>query len=346
MQVKTGYTFDDVLLVPKYSEITSRQHVDLSVDLGKGVKLVTPIVSANMKSITEVAMAQRMILFGGLAIFHRFGPPDSQIQFFKETASAYIEPENARNHVGCSVGIQYEDQKLVDKIVDVGCKIICVDVAHGDHVGCNEMTSWIAKKYPDVLIIAGNVATRSGALRLYDSGANVIKVGIGGGSLCTTRIETGNGVPQLTALEEVYESSKAHHWSATGERRFKIIADGGIRRAGDIVKALCFSDAVMLGKLLAGTDETPGWVDQGTNGKKFKEYAGSSTHKTNHVEGVIAKIPCKGPVTPIITKLLEGLRSGCSYQGASNLEELKISPEFVSITNAGLKESHPHAESL
>lgn len=362
MQVKTGYTFDDLLLVPKYSEVSSRQKVDISVNLGKDVLLHMPLVSANMKSVTEVEMAKKMILLGGLALFHRFGSDDSQIKFFKESASSYVGERIASNHVGCSVGIQESDKLLTDKLIAIGCKIICVDVAHGDHIGCNQMTSWIAKKYPEVLIISGNVASKSGALRLYNSGAHVIKVGIGGGSLCTTRIETGNGVPQLTALEEVYEASKVYEEKVltdenydyspyrssvfNGERKFKIIADGGIRRAGDIVKALCFADTVMLGNLLAGTDETPGWADQGTNGKKFKEYAGSSTHKSNHVEGVIAKVPCKGPVTPIINKLLEGLRSGCSYQGADNLEELKISPEFVSITNAGLKESHPHAESL
>lgn len=355
MNIKTGYTFDDLLLVPKYSEVSSRQKVDLSVDLGKNVLLDIPLVSANMKSITETGMARKMILLGGLALFHRFGESDSQIRFFKESVISYVGNKNAYNHVGCSVGIQETDKILIDKIVDTGCRVICIDVAHGDHIGCNQMTSWIAKKYPEVLIISGNVATKTGALRLYNSGADVIKVGIGGGSLCTTRIEAGNGVPQLTALEEVYRASLPYAHSVTSrERKFKIIADGGVRRAGDLVKALCFSDTVMLGNLLAGTDETPGQIIIEHIGKKvplktieYKEYAGSSTHKTNHVEGVIARIPRKGPVEPIINRLLEGLRSGCSYQGAHNLYELKIDPEFVYITNAGLKESHPHAlESL
>lgn len=351
MNIRTGYTFDDVLLVPKYSKVSSRQNVDLSVSLGKGVQLGIPLVSANMKTVTETNMARTMIMLGGLAVLHRFCTPEQQIGFFKESVSNYVGEADAFNHVACSVGVQKEDMNLVDKIADVGCRIVCIDIAHGDHVACNSMTSWIATKYPRMLIIAGNVATKTGALRLYDSGAHVIKVGIGGGSLCTTRIETGNGVPQLTALEDVYEASlpsataldaRSFHGISV-QRKFKIIADGGIRRAGDIVKALCFSDAVMLGNLLAGTDETPGWVEQGTNGIRFKEYAGSSTHKTNHVEGVVAKIPYKGSVKPIIQKLLEGLRSGCSYQGAANLDELKEDPEFVSITNSGLKESHPHA---
>lgn len=372
MKITKGYTFDDVLLVPKYSEIVSRKEVDVSVDLGKNVKLKMPIVSANMKSVTEVDMAKKMVMFGGLGLLHRFCDIETQLNFFIDAAVRYVGNSDSFQNVGCSIGIKKEDRLNVDKMVAVGCKIICIDIAHGDHYECNEMVSWIANKHPEVLIIAGNVATRAGALRLYNSGANVIKVGIGGGSLCTTRIETGNGVPQLTALEDVYNASfpDIDYVSErnlmvdemrgicqgcldnAGEvtRKFKIIADGGIRRAGDIVKALCFSDAVMLGNLLAGTDETPGQIViksktefNVTKNIKYKEYAGSSTHKTNHIEGVVAQMPHKGPVGPIIEKLLEGLKSGCSYQGAADLTELKQQPEFIQITNAGLKESHPHA---
>lgn len=724
MKIKSGYTFDDLLLIPKYSQISSRNKVRLNVDLGKDIKLQIPIVSANMKSVTETSMAEKMISLGGLALLHRFCDIESQLKIFHNTITNCADNPEPLLHVGCSIGIKQEDKINVDKIVKAGCKIICIDIAHGDHADCNDMVSWIAINHPEILIIAGNVATRSGALRLYDHGADVIKVGIGGGcfaagtrilmangiyknieeiipgdrvinkdgnavnvvksfstgekkiiklrnntwynhtyvtpdhnywvgdlnsvskktlqsrgyarllasqsktipkqskirwksinetqqdclllpknikfelpedfsieiskrkggnwrteniykvdykltpsyelgyifgtflgdghamhaiqkngshignvswafglneeeiaiklnncvrnifnkelviekkksiiscyfyykpfadflvnfgkrynknlptnllvnnkdylkgiydglidsdghiskdgrisvgntsskiielfnvihfilnnsfpnneyrkpsvgglkncnienyhesyiarpllnekyrlfdkyqvvkilekteielyvnvydievdcdthsfiannaivhnSLCTTRIETGNGVPQLTALEDVYQASQIVMSENTIVRKFKIIADGGIRRAGDVVKALCYSDAVMLGNLLAGTDETPGEIIQNQDGFRFKEYAGSSTHKTNHVEGVVVRIPYKGPVSPIIENILEGLQSGCSYQGAEDLLELKEDPEFVFITNAGLKESHPH----
>lgn len=335
MRIKTGYVFDDVLLVPKHSDVEKRSSVDLSVDFGHHInKLTIPIVSANMKNVTGAEMADTIASIGGLPILHRFY--SSNHEMVAEFMKTWLH-----SNVGCSVGVQSSDKELVDQLVGVGCQVICVDVAHGDHDNCVRMCNYIAAKH-DVLIIAGNVATLSGALRLYHAGARVIKVGVGGGSLCTTRIETGNGVPQLTALEDVYEASKTVHGeSGHPRRKFKIIADGGIRSAGDIVKALCFSDAVMLGNLLAGTNEAPGAIVT-IAGVRYKEYAGSSTHKTNHVEGVSALVPAKGPAANVIAQLLEGVRSGLSYQGVSNLDELKVEPEFVTISNAGLKESHPH----
>lgn len=338
MIVKPGYTFDDVLLLPKYSEIRSRSEVDISVDLGKGVKLTLPIVSANMSNVTGSHMAGVLAgQLGCLPILHRFYTThDELIEDYKRAVfcssvfSAVQYPV-----IAASVGVQAQDKELVAKLVDAGCKVICIDVAHGDHLNCRDMTSFVAKTYPDVLLIAGNVATGAAAAMLANDGADVIKVGVGGGSLCTTRIETGNGVPQLSALEDVYSRSTRM------PKPFKVIADGGIRQAGDIVKALCFSHAVMLGNLLAGTDEAPGKVTE-VNGIKYKEYVGSSTHKSQHVEGVRASVKCKGGVARIIDHLIAGLRSGCSYQGAENLAELRDKPQFISISSAGLKESHPH----
>jgi IMP dehydrogenase len=350
MKVRPAYTFDDVLLVPKHSTIQSRSKVDLSVDLGKGIQLGMPIISANMSNVTGPSMARAMLGMNGLALLHRFGSFDEQVADLME---ALGDPPELRNpaYIGTSVGINILDREHVHKFVDCGCRIICVDVAHGDHIGSVNMVEWIAKTYPQVLLIAGNISTASGALRLASAGADVVKVGVGPGSLCTTRIETGNGVPQLTALDDVYEASKEYEltepndyvlYRFQGKRKFKIIADGGIRRAGDIVKALCFADAVMLGNLLAGTDEAPGDVITRTDGRRYKDYAGSSTHKTSHVEGVKARVPCKGPVQPVLQRLLEGVRSGLSYQGAATLEELRRDPEFVILSSASLAESHPH----
>lgn len=335
MNIRPGYVFDDVLLVPRHSTIKSRSDIDLTVDLGKGIVLKNPIVSSNMKHITDVDMAKALTKLGSLAILHRFvkKPEEDIWSMFKKATD---NNKNKINNIGISVGIQLQDYKIVDSFIGY-CKIYCVDVAHGDTRDCLKMVEYIASNDPSALLIAGNIATKEGALRLHDAGANVIKVGIGNGSICSTRIQTGNGVPQLTALEDVFKASK----DKDGQRKFKIISDGGCSKSGDLVKALCFSDAVMLGNLLAGTDEAPGNLVE-IDGIQYKEYAGSSTFKTTHVEGVAGVVKTKGPVELVIQKLLEGVRSGCSYQGVSNLEDLKEDPEFVSITNAGLKESHPH----
>lgn len=331
MKIKTGFTFDDVLLVPKYSTIKSRKDVDLSVDLGKGVKLKIPVISANMKTITSESMCIALSNLGGLPIMHRFYESlDKQIDAFVELSKI----DKISLNVGVSVGIGLTGKNTFNALAEYGATIFCLDIAHADSLAAVEMIKYINKTLPHALLIAGNVATASAAQRLADAGADVIKSSIGGGSLCTTRIETGNGVPTLTALDEIYAQSN-------NGKNYKVIADGGIANAGAIVKSLCFSHAVMLGNLLAGTDEAPGDTII-HNGNKYKIYAGSSTHKTNHIEGVVGLVPCKGSVKNIVQSLMEGLRSGCSYQGVHNLDDLKKDPEFVSISNVGLVESRPH----
>lgn len=339
MEIREGLTFDDVLLVPNYSEIESRASVDLSVELPKGIKLKNPIIPANMKTVTGRAMAQAMHDLGGMAILHRFMTLPLQIEAFKNIHN-YSGEYLVEDHVGFSIGVKHSDEHAVRCWAEAGAKIACVDVAHGDSKLTLDMCEWIAKTYPEMLLIAGNVATGSGARRLWNAGVDVVKVGVGPGSLCTTRIETGNGVPQLTALMDVAEERDKLKTNVQ-QKTLPIIADGGIKNAGDCVKALCFADLVMAGNIFAGAIETPGNTVT-MNGLLYKEYVGSSTHKTNHVEGVSAMVPQKGHVRDIMTKLLEGVRSGCSYQGSRNLLELKDNPQFVKITNAGLKESHPH----
>lgn len=345
--IKDGFTFDDVLLVPQHSTIKSRSEVDISVKWA-ALRFDHPIIPANMKTITGCDMAYSVVGSGGLAILHRFMPIEEQIYISKNIVNMFGDHKFA-----VSVGIKPTDKENIAKFIDVGVKMFCIDVAHGDSNQCAEMTSWIKEKYSnDVFVISGNVATGAAARRLWEAGANVVKVGIGPGSLCTTRIETGNGVPQLTALMEVsgvqkqlielwkHKDKEHYPWSKT-TRQFPFIADGGIKNAGDIVKALCFADMVMVGNIFSGCEETPGKVLT-LDGVPHKEYVGSSTHKSNHVEGVSALVPCKGKFNDILVRLLEGLRSGCSYQGAANLTELKDNPEFVKITSAGLRESHPH----
>jgi len=328
MHLRQGLTFDDVLLVPKHSTLRTRKQVNIGVDLGKNVRLAIPLISANMKSVTEAAMAQAVGHLGGFGLLHRFMPVEDQVQMWRQCRKTTIL-------VGASVGVKPEEIARADALANAGCRVICVDVAHGDSEGCVRMVQYISTHHPHVLIIAGNVATADGAMRLYEAGADVIKVGVGPGSLCTTRIETGNGMPQLTALMDVAQARKE------ANAQFTIIADGGIKNAGDMVKALCLADAVMLGNLLAGTDESPGELIA-INDQKYKQYNGSSTHKPSHIEGVTAMVSYRGPVVRVITKLMEGLRSGCSYQGAHDLNDLKKGPEFVLISHAGLTESHPH----
>lgn len=334
MKVKKGYTFDDVLLVPNYSEVKSRSDVDLSVDLGKGIKLKGPFISANMKTVTGPVLASQMYNWG-MGLLHRFDTIDNQIKNYQKacTVDGHFSNEIA-NTVGVSVGVNSFDD--IDKLLEeTNSKIVCVDVAHGDHKNCLDVVTYIAKKYPAVLLIAGNIATGQAALRLENAGADVVKCGIGGGSICSTRIETGNGVPQLSALEDVYTTLKSGY-----NNRTKIIADGGVKKSGDVVKALCFSDAVMIGSLLSGTEQASGEIVF-VDGERYKRYSGSSTHKTSRIEGVSGLVPYKGSMSNVMTKLVEGLQSGCSYQGCDNLIDLKESPQFIEISNAGLIESKP-----
>jgi IMP dehydrogenase len=343
MIIREGLTFDDVLLVPQHSDIGSRSRdVDVSVKWGC-LHFANPIIPANMKTVIGEDMAIKIVKNDGLAILHRFMEEKEQLRI-----ANFIVDNHGNENFAVSIGVKPADRELIGRFRDAGIRIVCIDVAHGDSKMCIEMTNWIKTTYPDMFVIAGNVATGEGARRLWEAGADVVKVGVGPGSLCTTRIETGNGVPQFTALADVAEVQRqlnelerTKHYPGEKRRHFRFISDGGIKSAGDIVKALCFADMVMIGNLFAGCEEAPGRrveIDKVT----YKEYVGSSTHKTNHIEGVAALVPYKGTFQNIMTGLIEGLQSGCSYQGAHNLEELKDNPVFIKITSAGLRESHPH----
>lgn len=339
-KLEIGLSFDDVILSPQYSDIESRSLIDLSVDLGKNVILKIPIVSSPMSHVTESAMAISIAMMGGLALLHRFCSIEEQIKMFR----CSLVEELYRYNVGCSVGAKEKDKEDVDKLVDAGCKIICIDVAHGHSSYCGRMTEWIAKKYPEILLISGNVATGPGARFLAERGADIIRVGIGSGSSCLTRINAGAGVPQLTALYNAYQESFDDPYPYQEDftkRNYKIIADGGIRCGADAVKALCFSELVLLGNYLAGTAESPGQLIN-IEGKQYKAYEGSSTHKTSYIEGVKGFVPRKGTVRDVLEPLLQGIRSGMSYVGVDNLIDLKDNPPLVRMTNAGLIESHSH----
>lgn len=316
---KEALCFDDVLLTPKYSTIESRSTVDTTV-----MNLAHPIIPANMQTITGENLATAAIQAGGLAILHRFMPFEEQIKI----ATNILMAQGSDKHFAVSVGAKSNDKEYVSAFYKAGIRIINIDLAHGDSKQCIEMTAWIRESYSDVFIISGNVATGDGAYRLWKAGANAVRVGVGNGSLCTTRIETGSGMPQLTALIDVAEKREYSIKNKFITKPIYIISDGGANSAGDLVKALCFADLVMTGNLFAGCEETPGKkiiID----GVYYKQYVGSSTHKSKHIEGVQAMVRCKGIYQEVLTKLLEGVRSGMSYQGAKNLQELKTNPEFV-----------------
>jgi IMP dehydrogenase len=332
-------TFDDVLLVPQYSEIASRKEVDLSTNL-LGMKLTTPICSANMDTVTEVAMANTVFDLGGIGFLHRYAPHESVLKWIKEI-------HNSKRVVIPSIGVKPEDFDYAMAYANEGVLGINVDVAHGDSAHTVQMVERLAKA--GINVIAGNVATKDGTLRLVRAGAKAIKVGIGPGSLCTTRIVTGHGVPQLTAIEECAAVKRYAPVS--------IIADGGIRNAGDCVKALAFgADMVMVGSLFAGTNESPGEATYLINDKGLhyhaKQYRGmasraarnsvAQTDSSYTPEGEATYVELKGPVKEVIEQLVGGMRSGFSYSGALNLKELQEYAQYVTITSNGMAESKPH----
>ncbi len=328
------YCFDDVLLVPQYSEIESRKDIDISTEIA-GINLNIPIISANMDSVTEDIMAQAMYECGGLGILHRYSNFE---KIFKQ-----IEYLNANKVFPIpSIGVNDLDKKFIEEL----CKrskieelsiisTVCIDIAHGNCKRTEEMIRLLK----DLLfkVIAGNVATLDGAIDLVEAGADVIKVGIGPGSLCTTRIVTGSGVPQLSAIMDVCHIKKQNP-------NVKIIADGGIKNSGDIVKALAAgADAVMIGRLFAGCKETPGEVVRGK-----KVYRGMASYSAQMdyngevhgtPEGEAIFVDAKGSVKDIVKQLSDGIRSGLSYSGASNIKELQKKAYFIKVSSNTLIEN-------
>ena len=469
--IRDALTFDDVLLVPKRSLIHSRKDVDLSTRLSRNIKLNIPIVSANMDSVTESAMAISMAHNGGIGIIHRFMPVERQVEevlkvkraesviieepytiwpsatmsdakrlmqekgvsgllvvdankkllgiltardlLFEDndlnrvselmtpmkslhTASADASIDEARQllrkykleklplvdeeghlrglitskdmvtlaerpqackdskgqlTVGAAVGIREGYIERARALVDAGVDVLVVDVAHGHSDRVLNVVRKLKKELSQVDVIAGNVATPEGTKDLIDAGSDAVKVGIGSGSICITRIVTGAGVPQLTAVLECAEAAR--------ESGVPIIADGGIRNSGDITKALAIgASSVMIGSMLAGTEESPG-VTVMRNGRKYKIHRGMASVGASMkrgteeaedeaalleyvAEGIEAFVPYRGTSHEILAQLAGGIRSGLSYCGAKTLAELRQNASFVRLTSAALKESYPH----
>lgn len=330
---KEYLTFGDVLLKPNYSDIKSRSEVNTTVKI-KDFIFSNPLVPANMKSIMSLDMCRELYKTKSLGLMHRFWDIKDQLNLFKDLKLEF--GTDVFNYIGCSIGVKEEDYKNLESFIDLGVKIVCIDIAHGHSKECGKLCKNIKAIYPGVLLIAGNVATEEGADYLWDSGADVVKGGVGGGSLCTTRIKTGAGVPQLSAIKEIYNNKNLMLRSDK-----YLISDGGIRDIGDLVKALAFSDMVMCGNLFAGLEESPEETME-IDGVKYKKYAGSSTHKTTHIEGVVSLVHIKGKYKDLLEEYLQGIRSGLSYAGAQDLNVFKRVANFVKITNSSITESHSH----
>lgn len=337
MHIEDGLTFDDVLLIPNYSEVSSRSQVTLSVPLSKGFHVEFPVVPANMTTVVEEKMIEKFAENKALTFYHRFAPIEKQITLFENMRQ---KNDEIPNYLGFSVGVKEEDYKNLPKLIAAGARAIVIDIAHGDSKACLDMTKCISNNYPNVFLVAGNVVTPEAADRLYRAGADAVKVGVGGSMVCSTRIVSGNGYPQLSALMNVAEKRDA--LSRELGRPLFMIADGGCRIGADFVKSLCYADLVMSGGYFAGSDEAPGDTVV-ENGKTYKRYDGSSTlNKTTRHEGVKSLVLSKGPVQDLINSVKEALQSGCSYQGVNNLKDLKENPRFVRCTHASIVESYPH----
>ena len=476
MEFKEGLTFDDVLLVPKYSDITSRSQTDLTTKLSRHISLKIPLISANMDTVTESSMAVTMAREGGIGIIHRFLTVKEQVNEVlkvKRSGSVMIEnpytirPEqtvdeaisytldkdvsgllvadadsklvgiltgrdlifesdnkkrimdvmtkdvvtarpgidleeakkilhknrieklplvddsgivrglitskditNRENYpdatqdkkgrplVGAAVGVKGDFMERTESLLDAGTDTIVVDIAHGHSDNAITTVRHIKKAFPDCELIAGNVATAKGAEDLIKAGVDAVKVGVGSGSICITRVVTGSGVPQLTAVMECAQVGKDHD--------VPIISDGGTRTSGDATKALAAgASSVMVGSIMGGTDESPGSVLT-KNGKRFKVYRGMASlgaslgRKAKEpanasmiedlndyvAEGVEALVPYKGSVTDILKQLSGGIRSGLSYCGARTISQMQENAEFIKMSGAGFAESQPHDVSL
>jgi len=473
LDIREGLTFDDVLLVPKFSDVSSRSQTDLSTQLSRNISINIPLISANMDTITESSMAVTIAREGGIGIIHRFlsiKEEVNEVLKVKRSGSVMIEnpysinpeqtienafsimnekqvsgllvvdsssklvgilterdvlfePSNCsklvqdlmtkdvvsakqgidlneskeilkknrieklpilddnnlvkglitsqdisnlekypnaskdnkgRPIVGAAVGVKGDFMERTEALIDAGTDAIVVDIAHGHSENAINTVKNIKKAFPNCELIAGNVATAKGTEDLIKAGVDAVKVGVGSGSICITRVITGSGVPQLTAVMDCAKIGKEHN--------IPIISDGGTRTSGDATTALAAGAySIMVGGSFGGTDETPGTTIT-KNNKRFKIYRGMASlaasmgRKTKETgtlaltddindyvaEGVEGMVPYKGSVTDIITQMTGGIRSGLSYCGAHNIKQMHKNAEFIKISRAGFAESQPH----
>lgn len=387
-----GLTFDDVLLLPGYSDF-SRSEIDLSTNLTKKIKLSLPFVSAPMDTVTESKLAVALAQLGGIGIIHRNLSIENQALEVKKV-------KKQRLLVGAAIGASKGFEERVAALVGANVDVIVVDSAHGFSKGVISTVLFIKKNYPKTQVIAGNIATGEAAQALIKAGTDGLRVGMGPGAICTTRVISGMGVPQITALLEIAGVAKKAHSTGSGQA-VPVIADGGIKSSGDMVKALAAgAETVMMGSFFASAEEAPGktvtltrefipkrFLSVFDKTKKllpssekkdislssvdkevysFKEYRGMGSmaamkkgakvkaedefhgkdyykEKVLVAEGVEGLVPIKGSLKELVEQAIGGIRSGMYYVGARTIKELWQKARFIQITQASLRESHPHS---
>ena len=355
---KDALTFDDVLLVPQYSEITPDM-ADVSTKLTNTFKMNVPFLSAAMDTVSEHKLVTALALAGGLGVIHKNMSIADQAkevemvknyEFDNEKYKRVLIDKKGRLCVGAAIGVTADMMDRVHALMDAGVDVFVLDSAHGDSKNIINAIKNLRLEYPSMELIAGNVATYEGALDLMKAGASAVKVGMGPGSICTTRIIAGIGVPQLQAVMDCARASK--------EMNIPIIADGGIKYSGDVVKALAAgANTVMLGGLFATCEEAPGDIYE-SNGKKYRTYRGMGSieamakgstdryfqtgHKKFVAEGVQGIVEVKTTVEELVFQLIGGLKAGMGYCGSKDIPTLQEKGTFIKITNNALLESHPH----
>ena len=401
--MKRALTYDDVNIVPKYTDIEHRKDINIRTKFTKNTELTIPIVSSPMDTVTEEDMAEELLDWGGVGVIHRFNTIEEQSRMMKSLhykwdswfdigtnirgddeertidkewqewwdsvrhwnhpptksdwkdlkdrfwwADSMIRDEKTwkKRPLCAAIGVTGDYKERAQELVKNGCNVLLIDVAHGHHVLVKSVIEELRNEFgEDVEIIGGSIATKEAAKELCEWGVDGLRVGIGNGSLCETRIRTGVGIPQFSALLDVC--------SITDDYNVPVIADGGIRNVGDICKGLgCGADSVMLGSLLAGTKETPGdvtKVGEWPNERLYKKYRGSASidfkgdrGESGNIEGNSKIIPYKGKVKRIISDIRDGISSSCSYVGARNILDFQSKCEFVQVTQAGVVEAKPH----
>lgn len=349
---KLALTYDDIQLVPAYSNISSRKNIDLTTQVTKNYGLRVPLVASCMDTVCESEMAITIAELGGVGCMHRFMSIEQEANEVAIVVAALQQQMfndvwnlNDTNWkfkktipVMAATGANGDFKERAVALVNAGANIILIDVAHGHHENVKQAIATLKNILPShVDIIAGNIASAQAAKDLEAWQADGLRVGVGGGSLCTTRLKTGFGVPNVSCLQEIIAVTN-----------LPVMADGGIRTSGDIAKALALgSSCVMLGSLIAGTKEAPGKIIEKSTGL-YKRYRGAASLETKmvhnqeqkNVEGESTVIPFKGGAKFVIDGLLDGVRSAFSYGGANNIKEFK--PDYVQVTNAGQTEAKPH----
>lgn len=349
MKIREALTYDDIQLVPLLSDVKSRMDVDLSTQLTTNFKLKIPFLSSPMDTISGYEMCYSLMKLGGAGCLHRFMDNDEQCDIVEKLKNHTLDSSikevwgDWQIPIIASVGIGDHSLNQAARLIMSGANVILIDVAHGHHLNVKDMIEKLihfrensGSKFD---IIAGNIATREASEDLCNWGVDGLRANVGNGSLCSTRIETGHGVPTVTSIIDVVEGSSV-----------PVIADGGIRYAGDIAKALAVgASSVMLGSIFAGTQETPAVIIEQKR-SLYKRYRGSASLETKidnnqpqkNIEGVSTTVPYKGGVKYTIYRLIDGLRSALSYSGSHNLMQFHQKSQFVKITDAGRIEAKPH----